>query len=267
MAFTLDTLAAELGIDPATLQAKPEVAAKWNGYLSEADTKYSQATAAQKQAADELAQAKREQAAIDEQIQKFGVSEARIAELESANVAYRAALEKAKESGLNIDLSGIRQPAATTPPDPTRTLQDQMKTGFSQMGAALRVQTRFQAVFGKPFADDPVALIDEAIAARMPVEQYAEKKYNFAAEAEKQRHAEVQAKIDAGVKAGVTKWQEDHPVTRGNPSLTKGLASKHPEVFKPRSAQETNDFRKLSPRDRISASVTRVREAIASNAE
>ena len=47
MAFTVEALAAELGIDPATLQAKPDAVKKWNGYLTEADTKYTQATAAQ----------------------------------------------------------------------------------------------------------------------------------------------------------------------------------------------------------------------------
>jgi hypothetical protein len=69
------------------------------------------------------------------------------------------------------------------------------------MGAALRVQARFQAVFGKPFADDPVrhwSTKPLPRGCRWP--QYAERKYNFAAESgEKQRHAEVQARIDAGV--------------------------------------------------------------------
>jgi hypothetical protein len=267
MAFTLDTLAQELGIDPSTLHAKSDVVAKWNGYLSEADTKYSQATAAQREAVETLEQAKRDQSAIDDQIQKFGVSEVRVAELESANAAYRSALEKAKESGLNIDLSGIRQPTAVTPADPNKTLQDQLKTGFSQMGAALRAQARYQSVYGKPFTDDPVKLIDEAIAARMPVEQYAEQKYKFGEETEKQRQSEVQAKIDAGVSAGVKKWQEDHPVTNGHPGLARGRDSVHSKIFKPRDAQEQNDFRKMSPRDRIAASVSRVRQAVASSAD
>src|ERR1700733_10176106 len=105
MAFTLDNLAAELGIDPATLQAKPEAVAKWNGYLSKADEQY-------REAKESLEQAKRDQAAIDTEIQKFGMTEARVTELETANAAYKAALDKAKGAGLNIDLSGIRQPAA-----------------------------------------------------------------------------------------------------------------------------------------------------------
>jgi hypothetical protein len=267
MAFTLDTLAQELGIDPSTLHAKSDVVAKWNGYLSEADTKYSQATAAQRDASESLEQAKRDQSAIDEQITKFGMTEVRVAELESANAAYKSALEKAKESGLNIDLSGIRQPAASTPVDPNKTLQDQLKTGFSQMGAALRAQARYQAVYGKPFTDDPVKLIDEAIAARIPVEQYAEQKYKFGEETEKQSRAALQAKIDEGVQAGVTKYKEEHPVTNGHPGLARGRDSMHSKIFKPRDAQEQSDFRKMSPRERIAASVSRVRQAVASSAD
>lgn len=260
MAFTLDNLAAELGIDPATLQAKPEAVAKWNGYLTQADTQY-------REAKETLEQAKRDQQAIDTEIQKFGMTEARVIELESVNAAYKAALDKAKGAGLNIDLSGISTPEAAVAADPTKSLQDTMRTGFSQMGEALRVQTRYQAIYGKPFVDDPVRLVDEAIAARQSVSDYAERKYKFSEEQEKQRQAEVQSKIDAGIQAGVKKWQEDHPVTKGNPGLASALASRHPQVFKPRSAQESNDFRKLSPRDRLAASVSRARESIAANAE
>ena len=171
MAFTLDNLAAELGIDPATLQAKPEVTAKWNGYLSEADTKYSQATTAQREAKENLEKAERDQTEIDRQVLNFGLTEARVAELESANAAYKAALDKAKESGLNIDLSGIRQPSAAVTVDPTKALQDQVKrTGFLPDGRCPpRTDSKYQSVYGKPFVDDPVALVDEAIAARMPV--------------------------------------------------------------------------------------------------
>jgi hypothetical protein len=267
MAFTLDNLAAELGIDPATLQAKPEVAAKWNGYLTEADTKYTQATASERKAAEDVERAQREQAEIDRQIRSFGVTETRLTELETANAALTAALGKAKEMGLNVDLSGIPKPAPVAAADPTKVLNDTMRSGFAQMGEALRVQARFQAVFNKPFVDDPVRLVDEAIAAKLPVAEYAERKYKFSEETERIRQAEVQARIDAGVSAGVKKYQEEHPVTAGHRGLAPGLASRHPQVFKPRTAQETNDFRRMPVRDRIAASVSHVREALASNAE
>src|ERR1017187_3268772 len=193
--FTLDNLAAELGIDPATLQANPDVTAKWNGYLSQADTQYKEAKSA-------LEEAKRDQAAIDEQIQKFGVTETNLAELRTSNAALTAAIEEVKKQGLNVDLSKLPQPRQPEVVDPTKTLEQTLRTGFSQMGEALRVQTRFQGVFGKPFVDDPVKLVDEAIAARMPVEQWAEQKYKFSEEQDRQSKAATQAQIDAGVSAG-----------------------------------------------------------------
>lgn len=263
MAFTLEALATELGIDPATLAAKPDAVKKWNGYLAEADTKYTQATAAQNEARQALEQAKRDQTAIDDQIKSFGMTEARVAELQTANAALTAAIEEVKKQGLNVDLSKLPQPSKAETVDPSKALEARLNTGFSQMGAALRVQTRFQAVFGKPFTDDPVKLIDEAIAARLPVDQYAEQKYKFGEEEQKRSAADLQRRIDEGVAAGVKKYQEDHPATKGHDGLAPGVASRIGKIFKPRNAQETNDFRKLSPRDRIAASVSRAREAMA----
>jgi hypothetical protein len=260
MAFTLDVLAQELGIDPETLKAKSDVVSKWNGYLTQADSQY-------REAKDALEQAKRDQTAIDEQIQKFGVSEARIAELQTSNAALAAAMAEVKKQGLNVDMSGIPQPQVPAAADPIKTVDQLMRSNFANMGAAMQVQTRYQAVFGKPFADDPVRLIDEAAAARMPVQQYAEQKYKFQEEQNRQSQAEMQRKIDEGISAGVTKYKEEHPVEKGNPSLAKGLASKHPQVFKPRTGDEARSFRSMSPRDRIASSVARAREAVASTSE
>lgn len=261
MAFTLDTLAQELGIPVETLQAKPDVVSKWNGYLTEADKKYSDATAAQKAATEALEQAKRDQTAIDEQITKFGVTEARLAELQTANAALTAAIEEVKKQGLNVTLPV--QPAAVTPPDPTKTLEQTLRTGFSQMGEALRVQTRYQAVFGKPFVDDPVKLVDEAIAAKLPVAEYAERKYKFAEETERQRKADEDKRIADGVAAGVKKYQEDHPITAGHPGLARGRESLNGKIMKPRTAQEQKEFRNLPVKQRLAASVARAREAAA----
>lgn len=262
MAFTVEALATELGIDPATLQSKPDAVKKWNGYLSEADTKYTQATVAQQEAQANLDQAKRDQAAIDEQIKSFGLTEARVAELQTSNAALTAAIEEVKKQGLTVDLSKLPTPTPAVATDPTKALQAQLQTGFSQMGAALRVQSRYQSVFGKPFTDDPVKLIDEALAARLPVDQYAEQKYKFGEEQEKQRQTELKRQIDDGVAAGVKKYQEENPVTKGNPSLAPGVASRIGKIFKPRTSAETNDFRKMSPRERIAASVSRVRDTL-----
>jgi len=93
MAFDLNVFASEFGIDPATLQSKPEAFAKWNGYLSEADTKYTSATQAQKEAQAALDAVKAEQAAIDDKIKSFSLTEA---EVDSLRANYAALEAQAK---------------------------------------------------------------------------------------------------------------------------------------------------------------------------
>src|ERR1700677_577326 len=168
MAFTLNDLANELGIPVETLASKGDVVNKWNGYLSEADTKYQTATRAQKEALETLESAKREQQVIDEQIQKFGVTEARLAELETAVAVRDAAIESVKKSGFKVDMPTLPTPKATPAADPAA----EWKQGFRQMGAAMRVQAKYQEIHGKPATFDPIALVDEAIANRMDVEAW-----------------------------------------------------------------------------------------------
>jgi hypothetical protein len=254
MAFTIEALAAELGIEASTLAAKGDVVAKWNGYLGEADGKYRTAN-------ETLAQAQREQTAINDQIAKFGVTEARLGELESANAAYKAALETAKKGGFNIDLSGIPQPAASVTVDPNKAFQDQMGLGFRQMGKAMKVQARYQAVYGKPFADDPVALVDEAIAHKMDIEAYAEQKYKFTDETNRRAAADLEAKKAEWQAQAVDKYKEEHPEI---PLSQRGMASRHPQVFKPRDAASDKTFRSLPVKERIAQSVARSREALRS---
>ena len=125
------------------------------------------------------------------------------------------------------------------------------------MGKAMKVQARYQSVFGKPFADDPVALVDEAIANRMDVEAYAERKYNFAAESQRQAK-EAADKHDAEVAAkAVAKFREDNPILPGHER--RGMASQHPQVMKPKTVADTKSFMGMSPRQKLEASVARGR--------
>lgn len=262
--FTLEALATELGIDPATLQAKPDVTAKWNGYLSEADTKYREASQAKTDADAALKRLDDEQKAINEQIEKFGLTEARYDALAANYAAMEAQLKVFKEKGYDVNLP-TATPAAPVV-DPQKKIETDMRTGFSQMGAAMRVQSRYQAIYGKPFIDDPVKLIDEAIAARMPVEQYAEQKYKFAEETQRQSAAELQRKINEGVEAGVNKYKEEHPITQGNPDLHPGRASRSPYVMKSSDTPDLKKFANLSSREKIAASVGRTVAALKSQA-
>jgi len=251
MAFSISDLATDLGIDVSTL--KPDAVSKWNGYLTEADTKYQGATKAQREAAEAVEQAKRDQTAIDEQIQKFGVTETSLAEYKAANAALTAALEEVKKSGFNVNMPNLPKPAAAAAVDPAA----EWKAGFRQMGAAMRVQAKYQAIHGKPYPDDPTQLVDEAIARRMDVEAWAEQKYNFAAESAR-ISKEAAAKHDAEIAAAaVKKYQEDNP--QRSPLDQRGVASKHPQIYKPKDAATDKAFRNQPVKERIAQSVARGR--------
>jgi len=260
MAFSISDLAHDLGIDVATL--KPESVSKWNGYLSEADTKYHSATQAQKEAVEKLEAAKREQTAIDEQIQKFGVTETSLAELRASNAALTAALDEVKKQGFNVNMPNLPVPKAD-PADPLKELRDRQNLGFRQMGAAMRVQAKYQQIYGKPFGDDPISLIDEAIAARMDVEPYAEKKFDFAGEQKRRSEADMAKKKAEWETAAVNKYKEDNP--QRTPLEQRGVASKHPQIFKPRDAASDKTFRNLPVKERIAQSVARVRASISNS--
>jgi hypothetical protein len=255
MAFTVAGLAAELGIDPATLASKQDIVARYDGYFSQADTQYAEAKSA-------LDKAARDQQAIDEQIKSFGITEARITELTAANAALKAAMESAKSAGLNIDLSGIPNPTAPPAADPIKTLEGRLNSLAANMSAGMKVQTKYYSTFGKPLPVDIDTLIGEATMARMPVEQYAEQKFQFSAELAKQQQAQQEADKAKWKAEGAREWQDAHPVTSGHPGLARGRDSQHARVIKPRTSDEQKSFRNMTPRERIANSVSRTREAL-----
>ena len=164
MAFTLTDLASELGIEVSTLQSKPDVVAKWNGYLSEADTKYTQATNAQKDAETKLEAVKNEQRVIDENIASFGMTEANVAALRANNAAMEASLKALKEQGFDVKIPEAPKAETKTEFDPNGFRADVNRTlieGFN-------VNNRYQRLFGKALPDDVDALAREASRARMP---------------------------------------------------------------------------------------------------
>lgn len=258
MAFTLQDLASELGIDVSTL--KPEVATKWNGYLSEADTKYAAATAAQKEADEKLAQLKIENDAINDQIAKFGMTENTVNALRANYAAMEAQLKALKEAGMDVKVpDALPAPAA---PDPNEQFRNNVTRGFAQMGEAVKLINRYQQVFSKPLPDDLDALASEASARKMSLMAYAEQKYNFAAE-QQRIAAEQQKKHDDEVAAAaIKKYQEEHPVTQGNPEFARGVPSRHPQLVKPREATESKSFANLPMRQKIAQSVARTRAAL-----
>lgn len=263
MSFTLQDLASDLGIDVSTLA--PDKRTKWDGYLGEADTKYRQATEAQRAAQETLEQAKREQQVIDENITKFGLTEANTAALRANNAALQAALEEVKKQGFNIDVPSLPQSSVKTV-DPQEEFRNRVTNGFAQIGDTLNFFSQYQSVFGRPYDGDISALTDEAARSRMSFRDFAERKFDFAGERAKKAQAELDRKIQEGVQAGVKKYQEEHPVTAGNPEFVRGGPSRHPIVSKPREAADRKSFANLSTREKIAQSVSRSRAALKESA-
>jgi len=258
MAFDLNVFAAEFGIDPATLQAKPEVFKKWNGYLTEADGKYSSATEAQKQAQAALDAVKNEQAAIDEKIKSFSLTEAQVDTLRANYAALEAQAKALKAQGYNLNIPETPVAPAKTEFDPNRFQQDvngSLVAGFNLMN-------KHQRIFGKALPDDLDALAREAASARVPFMQYAEQKYGFAAEEAKQKSAALQADKDAYAAQKVKEYQEAHPVTAGNHELVTPGASRFPELAKRPTPQKHENYGG-TPAQRIARSVKRSLEGLA----
>ena len=260
MAFTLDVLANELGIDPSTLASKSDVVAKWNGYLSEADTKYTSATAAQRDAESKLEAVQNEQRVIDDNIAKFGMTEANVIALQANNAALRASLEELKKQGMNVEIPALpNSPANPAKPefDPTKFQQDVNQSlilGFD-------MNNRYQRLYGAAMPDDLATLLRESQQARKPLQTYVAEKYDFAGR-EKSQRDEAQAKHDASVaEKAVNEWREKNPVTSGHPDLARGVASRHPQVVRERPAADKS-FANLSTREKIAQSVSRTRQVL-----
>ena len=258
---TINELAAELGIDVATL--KPEAVTKWNGYFADAESK---AAEAQKK----LTEAQTLQSVIDQNIASFGMTETNMAELKAnnaalaaANASYKAAMDELKKQGFSgINIPDI--PAGPTPPpsDPIKNLQNLIVQGFTNVNQTAEVNNRHMALFGKPMPDSPSALADEAAAHRMSVTQWADQKYGFAA---KQQEVQAAAQADHDRKvaeAAVAKYRESNPSNAGNPELNGGLPSNYPQAPPPRDAKNVREFAGMSTRDKIQNALQRAAQVV-----
>jgi hypothetical protein len=262
MAFSLADLAKELGIEETTLSSKPEVVSKWNGYLNEADTKYQSASRAQQEAESRLAQIESEQTAINEQIEKFGYTEATVTALRANNAAMEASLKAFKEQGFDVKLPDPIN--TTTPAAPKNQFDAEQFRGDvnASLVHGFNVMNKYQRLYGEAIPDDIDALAREATAARKPFAQYAAEKYDFAGQ-EKKLNEETQKKHDEEIRtAAIREYQEKHPVTQGNPELQRGAPSRYSQVARPREGQDLKTFGNLSARQKIAQSVGKTRAAL-----
>jgi len=273
---SLKELETELGLAAGTLTGKTDVAAKWDGYLTEgaiAKKDAEEKLAAAQKAVNDAAAAQR---VIDEQIASFGLTESRVAQLEAANAAltaaqsgYQAAFGRLKEQGFTFE--GITLPEAPTSrtaaaPDPIQALVDNTSRGFANMARAIDVSNRYQRVFGKPMPDNLKTLADEAAQQRLTVDAYAERKYGFAGE-EKRLADEARAAHDAKIAAdAVKKFREENPGYAGHPDLQGGVPSNYPAIPKPRGAASVREFASLPVREKIANALQRASQAAAKSA-
>jgi seryl-tRNA synthetase len=252
MSFDLSVFAQEFGIDPATLQAKPEVFKKWNGYLTEADGKYQSATQAQQQAQAALEQVKAEQAAIDQKIQSFGVSEAEIDALKANYAALEAQAKTLKAQGYNLTIPEMPVKPVEEAYDPKRLRDEVDRT----IVVGFNLNNRYQRITGQPLPDDIEVLAREAKAHHLNIMDWADKKYGLTAKEQEKVTAARKAELDAAGAAAVAKYKEDHPVTAGNHELARPGESRFPEVAR-RPAPKAHENFGGTPAQRIARSVKR----------
>lgn len=195
-------------------------------------------------------------------------------QLEAQVEFYKKQLEGAKASGF------LPAEAPTTPPAAVRAEDGKFvagKTGSPQYitpqdfytGATniFKVQNEYFRLFGGPIPDDVDALVREAAEARLPLVQYAEKKYDFqkkrderaAAEKAKERQAIVKETEDR-----VLKEVAERSGSNGN--LNPAVASQFSSVRKGVEAGKLPDPLKLSKEDRHLATQRQIQSEIADNA-
>jgi hypothetical protein len=259
MAFDLNVFASEFGIDPATLQSKPEAFAKWNGYLTEADGKYASALQAQKDAQAKLDAVQNEQQVIDDKINSFTLTEAEVDSLRANYAALEAQAKTLKAQGYNLTIPD--SPVNKTV-DPAEEFRGKVTSGFSTMGQVIKATTKYQQVYGKALPDDIDALIKEAAAHRMSVDAYSAQKYDFAGEEKRQAQKVVDEQKAAWQAEAVKKYQDEHPVTAGNHELNAGGSSRFPELAKRPTPQKHENYGG-NPAQRIIRSVKRSLEGLA----
>ena len=257
---TVAELAAELGIDAASL--KPEVVTKWNGYLTDADKKYTDSTALAAQAQANLTRVQEEQDAINKHIEQYGENESSNAALRANYAAMEAQLKTLKESGMNVNLPAAL-PAATTAKGPASFDADKFRGAVSSTIADITdLNNRHLLLTGQPMPDRSERIAEEARKAGKSLYDYGAQKYDFAG-IELRKNQEKAAAHDAEVAAkAVKEFREKNPNMTGNPDAMAGAESRFGSIAGPRKTVDIGKFANMSPREKIAASVRASREAI-----
>lgn len=265
--MTVDELLAELGVtvDPAKASVVKTWNEKFSALESEAQTKLTDAEKS-------LADAQALQRVIDENIRTSGLTEtnvaakdAVIASLNEAVAQRDAALKELKSKGFTgLDIPEFKPVSTTLEKDPVKALEDRLNSLANNMEAALRVQTNYFSIFEKPLPIDPGTLASEAVAARMPIEQYAEQKFQMSAERAKRATAAAQKEKDDYAAKKLEEYKAAHPVTAGHPELGPGVPSNYPNIPKPSDANGVREMSGKSPMEKIRMARDRVSKEVQS---
>lgn len=265
MPLTVAQIAAELGIDQATLASKAEIISKYDNQFSTLETSASKAQEQLAEAQRLKAQAETLQATIDQNIANFGINESTTIHLQAQLEAVKAAAKTLEEKGgLKLDLN-LPTITPKAPADPIDSLKNLIVQGFTNINQAQEVNNRYLSLFGKPMPDSPSALADEAAQRRLTVSQWADQKYGLANKAQEVAQQE-KAKYEAKLKEDAIKeFREKNPSYAGNPELNGGFPSNFPQVPQPRDGKTVREFAGMSTREKIQNAMSRAREAVASS--
>lgn len=150
-----------------------------------------------------------------------------------------AALKAAQEYGLakiaeqQDNAAAAGTPAAGAPAAPAFDASkyvplEVFQQAFGQTGKAIAIANKVNNEHRKLFGDDPdmEALLEEAQAAKKPLREYWEQKYNVAAKRKEVADAAQAARDKKIADDAIAKYQQDHPSS--NPHLSPPLSSSFP---------------------------------------
>jgi hypothetical protein len=204
------------------------------------------------------------------------------ANLEAQNAYYKTLAEKAKESGFIPADTPFQPPAAAArgangqyvaggnpvPGSPGADMGKLEENLGNAFGTISDLQWKYQSLFGAHMPDSPTALMREAQSQRLPLMDYAARKYNFQ---QKQQELETkkQKEHDDAIRAEVAKEKDREFAERssGNPNLvTPAGNSRFAEVRKAVTEGQRKDPLTLSREERRSSTRSAIHQEIAENA-
>jgi hypothetical protein len=257
---TVAEIAKEMGIDAGSLD--PKFVAKLDETFTASATQLSTAQQLKQQAEADLQKAQKDREEIDTYIAQFGADQTALAALQANNAAMAASLKTLKEQGFQVDIPEAPKLTPKNAPEAFDPNKFRADVG-NVMVDVLNGVNAYQRLYGSACPDDMNVIAREAAQARMSPGQFMAQKYKFADKEKEKTEAARKAEIDTAVKAAVEKDRAERGNLQ-NPDLRPGRDSRHSVIMKPREAGDLRKFSNLTAREKISQSVARTRQAIAS---